>query len=397
MTTPPSAPAAPAPLSRSRERQAIAALALAAFALNLNTNVLGALLPFLPGEWMRAGGGDDGPLLAAAAWASALAALVAGPLADRNGRRPLLVSGMAAFTLASLAHLLVDGYVSLLCVRALAGGAVGVAYAAASALVAEIVPYERRAAAMGVFTAGMFLAIPVGLPLAVWFAAAGHWSWIFGVQAVFAAAGVVLALRAVPELPRPRGLVAFGPVLRRAPVQAALVAVLLHVGSFFATVQLATRWLDESGLVPKGDQGVLWIVLGFASACGSFLFGRLADRVGKRAFVLATSVVLVFCFGFLPRVDSMSVLLPLGLVLAVTAAARTGPLQALTSGLVPADQLGTLMGLRAFAMQLGVAAFALGVTPFVDDLGFAVVFGAAALCQAGSYAAIRFGVREDRP
>jgi predicted MFS family arabinose efflux permease len=383
-------------LSPAQERVAIAALALAAFALNLNTNVLGALQPFLPAATV-----PDGPesfqwLLFAAAWGSAFGALLFGPIADRVGRRRPLLGGMAVFTVASALHLAVSDFLPMVALRTVSGFAVGVAYASASALAADLVPYQRRGRAMGLFTAGMFLAIPVGLPLAVLLANAGHWQAIFGVQAGFAVLGLWCAFRAVPaELPREQ-FVAPWNMLRRGPVLATLFAVMLHVGSFFTTVQMASRWLDRPSLVPRQYQGLLWIALGLASALGSFALGHISDRIGKRNFVLVSSTVLVGCFALLPRVGSLASLVPLGLVLAVVAAARTGPLQALTSGQVPTYELGTLMGLRAFCMQAGVAVFAALAGSLEGELGFAAVLYAAAGCQALSFLAIRFFVREGR-
>lgn len=378
--------------SPATERLAVVALGIASFALSLNTNVLGALLPFLPRDLVQPGDGD-GLLLATAAFASAVAALVVGPLADRCGRRRLLIWGMVAFVGGSLLHCIADSYAVLLCARALSGAAVGFAYAPASALVAEIVPYGRRGAAMGVFTAGMFLAFPVGLPLAWWFAHVGNWRAIFVVQAAVALVGAWLAYRNVPEPPARKRWVDPRDVVRQVPVLAALVAVALHVGSFFTTVQLAGRWLDRPTMLPKEQQGWLWVALGLAAVVGSLAFGRTADRVGKRNFVLLTSTVLVGCFVLLVRVNSLAALVPIGFLLAVAAAARTGPLQALTSGLVPSYQLGTLMGLRACVQQLGVSLFA-QLVPSDGGAGFATVLYAAAGCQLVSYLAIRFGVRE---
>jgi hypothetical protein len=61
---------------------------------------------------------------------------------------------------------------------------------------------------------------------------------------------------------------------------------------------------------------------------------------------------------------------------------------------VPADRLASVMGLRGFAMQLGVALFAVAAAPVTVELGFRGVLMLAAGCQFASYAAIRFGVRE---
>jgi DHA1 family inner membrane transport protein len=386
-------PVAPNPAaSRSREAFAIAALALTAFALNLNTSVLGALFPFLPEDLAA----HKTSLLAAAAAGSAVGALWVLALARRHGRRRVLLFGLTVFVGSSLAHLVASNWLGLLACRALSGAAVGVAYAAASALVAEIVPYERRGAAMGMFTAGMFLAIPLGMPLSVCLAVAGQWPLVFAAQAAIGGLGLVLALRSVPDSHVLEPLGAFAAILQNRPAVAGLVATMLHVGSFFTTVQLATTWLDRIGMVPRDQQMWLWVGLGLVSVLGSAALGRVSDLVGKRSFVLVTSAILAACFVLLARMHEPAVLLAGGAALALTAAARTGPLQALVSGAVPKDQLASVMALRAGTMQLGVVGFALAAGPVADGFGFRGVLLLGAVCQAGSYLVIRWLGQEGR-
>ena len=83
--------------------------------------------------------------------------------------------------------MLVDSYVALLVVRAMSGFSSGVAYAAASAAAADLAPYARRAAVMGKFNAGLFLAIPVGMPVTVLLSSLGFWQMTFALQAAFGA------------------------------------------------------------------------------------------------------------------------------------------------------------------------------------------------------------------
>ena len=378
--------------SRRREVQAIAALALAAFSLNLNTNVLGALLPFVRAEV----GGAGGPLLAAAGFGSAVGALLCDRLARRIGRRSALVVGLAGFVAASALHVVPGSAAWLIALRAAAGAAVGLAYAAASALVAELAPYGRRGAAMGRFNAGMFLAIPVGMPLSVWFASLGYWPGVFALQAVVGLLGCYWTLRAVPvDAPAPTGASTWR-VLANGGAMAGLFATALHVGSFFTTVQLATTWLDRTGRLPKDQQMPLWIGLGLLSVLGSSLLGRTADAVGKRLFVMVTSLLLAACFWLLAREQDGLTLALVGSVLALVASARTGPLQALVSGQVPAGDLAALMGLRGFLMQVGVGGFALAAAVLERERSFAAVLWLAVGFQALSYLAIRLFVREGK-
>lgn len=372
---------------------AVLALAMAAFVLNLNSNVMGALLPFLREEigFDLSGGGW---LLSAAGFGSAFGALSVADVARRWGGRSILAMSLGMFCVASLAHALVTSFWPLMLLRLVAGAATGLAYAIASAVAADMAPYERRGSIMGRFNAGMFLAIPLGMPLAVWLASSGLWSVTFVVQAGVGLGGVVLALIYVPVLP-PTKTARRLPLLKNGGVVAILLATMLHVGSFFTVVQMATSWLDEKGVVSKVDQIWVWVGLGLLSVVGSALFGRVSDRVGKRMFVLITSAILVVCFLALSRDPSPLWLLVIACVLALAAAARTGPLQALVSGLVPNDQFSALMGLRGFCMQLGIGAFALGASQLArDPKDFGPVFTLAAGCQLLSYVAIRVGVRE---
>lgn len=385
----------PSELPSARQRTAVAALATTAFALNLNTNVLGALLPFVRGE-LHLQPGREAWLIAAGALGSAFGSLLAGPYAARRGRRSALVSGLLVFVGASIAHLLTTSFWPFFVLRLAAGVAVGVAYAAASALVAEVAPYGRRGGAMGMFSAGMFLAVALGLPASVALANAGAWTAIFAIQAGVGALGLWWTLRAVPDGRAAEAAAAPWRLLANGPVLAVLVATMLHVGSFFTTVQLATTWLDRTGRVAKEDQVWLWLGLGLASVVGSAWLARASDAFGKRNFVLAASVLLVGCFGLLAREPGPWPMLAIGTALAVVAAARTGPLQALLSGLAPADRLAGLMGLRGCVMQLGVVSFALAAAPVVSEYGFEGVLWFAALCQLASYAAIRLGVPRGR-
>lgn len=384
----------------SRERSGIAALALVAFALNLNTNVLGPLLPFLQ-QPLQLQPGDDKLLLAAAGFGSAAGALVASSASRRFDRRSTLVGGLMAFVLASLAHGAAGTVTVLVALRAVAGVAVGLAYAIASALAAELAPYGRRGAAMGRFNAGMFLAIPLGLPLSVWLAGSAPWWSIFVLQAAVAGLGLWWVGRTVPMAVAAddgpgRAVPREGHLLLQPGVIACLLATMLHVGSFFVTVQLASTWLDARGYVGKERQLWLWVGLGVASVVGSLWWGRLGDRFGKRNFVAATSVLLVAGFLFAANEPAPLALAATGTLVAAVAAARTGPLQALLSGLVDPSRMTGLMAWRGFAMQAGVGLFALAAGQAAARLSFPGVLMLAGACQAGSCLLVLFGVRERR-
>lgn len=370
-------------------------LAAVAFVMALNANVMGPLYPFL-GPELQIDEESMGYLLAAPNVTAALAALVVGPLSDRSGWRGPLLFGLAGFVVASGLHLLPLPYPLLLALRAVTGFVAGLAFTCASTAVTELVPYFRLGKASGVFSSGLFFAIALGLPVASGLAAAGHWRAIFAIQCV-CGAGALFACLAMPRARKESGgrKPSIATVLAQPAVFPTLVAVMLAVGAFFSIVQFSGRWLDAENLVPKADQKWLWSALGGCSAVGSLVITPLADRIGKRNFVLVSAVVMMGLLVMLARVHTFGALVWTGVPLALVGAARTGATQALVSQLVPMHLRGTLMGVRSSAVTIGMALCSLAGGWVVEARGYPYWLWCAAGITLASYLLIRFSVSRD--
>ena len=391
-------------LDRGRERLAVTALAFGVFVITVNVNLVGALMPFLRESALYAGLAEDevkvalGHLLAVTNAAGAVAALLLGPLIDRVGRRGPMLWGGVLLLLGVAAHLAVDSHAQLLAARIVAGFGGGLVFTSASAAVADLVPYERRGAAMGLFSAGLFLATPLGLPIGVWIAKSdAGWRPAFGWLTVPALVALLGFARFLPPgIGKSGTKVSQLQVLRAPQVVAALLSVMFYTGAFFTSVQFAGTWLDETGLLPKEKQWQLWMTLGLATTVGSLFLPRLADRFGKRNVTLLTNAGVALCLVVLARVDSVAGLLAVGLPMAMFGAARTPALQALMSDLVSPSWRGTLMGLRSAAINIGGSVCADAGGALYAAHGYHALVFAAAGVIALSYLMIRVGVREPR-
>ncbi|WP_017557269.1 MFS transporter [Nocardiopsis baichengensis] len=135
--------------------------------------------------------------------AIAASAPLSGLVADRVGRRPLLVSGLVLAAVSGTAGLLVTDLYVLLATRALLGVAVGGIMTAVGALITDWFDGPRRASFLGLQQAFASLGGVAFLPLAGVLAAV-DWRapfWIYAVSAGVAAFAIG-ALRAEPRIRR---------------------------------------------------------------------------------------------------------------------------------------------------------------------------------------------------
>jgi putative MFS transporter len=139
---------------------------------------------------------------------ASLAGLFAGslllaPLADRLGRRPLLVPTMAVFAIISVAQFFVTAAWQLLALRLLLGLALGVDYVVCCTVVAEFSPRRTRGRLLGLlvlmWSVGYTAAFIVGTLLAS--STVPHsWRWILFSSAVPSIFVFILRLK-IPESP----------------------------------------------------------------------------------------------------------------------------------------------------------------------------------------------------
>jgi AAHS family 4-hydroxybenzoate transporter-like MFS transporter len=108
-----------------------------------DTAALGFIAPVLAQQW-HIGKAALGPVLSAALVGLAVGALVAGPLADRYGRKKVIVTSVVLFGLGSLASAGAWSLGSMTLFRFLTGLGLGAAMPNATTLLAEYSPDRRR-------------------------------------------------------------------------------------------------------------------------------------------------------------------------------------------------------------------------------------------------------------
>jgi AAHS family 4-hydroxybenzoate transporter-like MFS transporter len=155
-----------------------------------DTAAIGYVAPALLAEW-GVTKPQLGPVLSAALFGLAAGALGSGPLADRFGRKRVLVASVFVFALGSLACAQASGLDALVIWRFVTGVGLGAAMPNAVTLTSEYSPDRGRA----FITNAMFCGFPLGAALGGFLAA-----WLipgFGWRSVFVVGGVAPLMLAV--------------------------------------------------------------------------------------------------------------------------------------------------------------------------------------------------------
>jgi AAHS family 4-hydroxybenzoate transporter-like MFS transporter len=148
-----------------------------------DTQAIGYVAPAIAQDWKLARGAL-GPVFGAGLFGLMIGALVFGPIADRIGRRRIIIVSTAAFGIGTLATIFASDVPSLLAIRFLTGLGLGGAMPNAVALTSEFSPHRRRATMVMAMFCGFSVGAAIGGLLAAALIPAFGWRSVFVVGGV---------------------------------------------------------------------------------------------------------------------------------------------------------------------------------------------------------------------
>jgi predicted MFS family arabinose efflux permease len=335
-----------------------------------------------------------GFMVSAYTFAAAASGFVAAFWIDRFDRRRALLGLYAGFIVATALCGLAPDYPLLLTARVVAGAFGGILGGFVFAIVADLVPYARRAAATAIVAAAFSLAAVAGVPLSISLAA--HFSWRAPFLAV-AALSVAVGLAAMRLIPPLTGHVEDG--ARRRPLaqlraifgvpnhRRAFTFMIVLMCSVFAIVPFLAAYNVANVGVAETDLAVIYFAGGATSLVTAQVIGRLADRYGKgRLFTILALISIgpILVVTHLPP-------LPLGWVVAMSVLffvfvpGRFGPATALVTGSVEPRLRGSFMSFNASIQQFasGIASLTAGFVIGRAPDGTLTHFGAVGWLSVG--------------
>lgn len=334
------------------------------------------LLPILP-QYVESLGGSPGQIGLVMGVYSLAAVLVRpylGQLADRHGRKRLMLCGAGFFTLLFPLYGLLQAINLLYLLRIVHGIAHAAFLAASAAYIADLAPAARRGEVIGIYGTASVVAMALfpawGIAIIKY---TQNFTVLFACSAA-AGAGALLAVALAGEVAapdggrRPVGLLALG---RRRAVIMPSIALFAGATCYGAVLAFLPVYAPQRGLA---DFGIFFTVYAAATLASRIFAGRLSDRWGRRRVILPFMLLLAAGVFTLPLLDSLLLLVLIGVAFGFGFGAFMPTLNALVVDKTPPPERGAALGFFTSFMDMGITAGAVLLGLVGERAGFPVMF-----------------------
>ncbi|MDZ7823505.1 MAG: multidrug effflux MFS transporter [Ahrensia sp.] len=229
---------------------------------------------------------------------TAVVSLIVGPVSDKIGRRPVLLSALCIFIIGSL-----------LCIFAtsapmfLAGRVIQTASAAglvlSRAIVRDVYPREKSASMIGYVIMGMAIAPMIGPIIGGFIDSIANWRWSFGVLAAFGAVALIATWISLPETNTFAGqtvaaqLHSYRQVMTMRLFWLYTASASLASAVFFAFLGGGPAVSAEFFKQTPFEYGLWFSMTAAGYAIGNGLSGKFSERVGVERMMTYGAVVTI--------------------------------------------------------------------------------------------------------
>lgn len=332
-------------------------LAGTAFTIGADEYVLGPLLTPI--------GADFGVAPARVVWMVsafalpyALLAPLFGALADRQGRRRIMLPGLLVFVAATAGTALAPSFELALLARVLTGAGAAAVLPNVFATVGDLITAEAQPRAMGRVQLGLTLGLIASPALGAWAAEWLGWRSAFW---LIAGAGLLSTIALWPRLPgRPadsaRPAVSWRALLATPGAAAALAAMTLGIGVAVGTYALVGEFLRERYGFGTLAVGGLMALFGLYTVLGNLLVGPATRLLGDPPRVILAGIAGVGAgLAVITLVDRLPLagFLLAGALWLVLGGCAAPALQSYLAG-IGGHQRGLLLALASSGLNLGI-------------------------------------------
>lgn len=284
---------------------ALYALALGGFGIGLTEFVIMGLLPEVAADF----GVTEpvaGYLISGYALSVAVGAIAMTAALSRMPRKRALLLLMVLFIVGNLLCAVAPTYGMTMVGRVVAALCHGAFFGIGAVVAADLVPANRRAAAISIMFAGLTVANVAGVPLGTFLGQAAGWRATFWAVTAVGVLGLVGIAVLVPRTEhRSAGSVLSEfRIFRGRQVWLSMAVTVLGYGGMFGAFSYIAFTL--TGVSGFSSAAVPWllVVFGVGTVTGNVLGGRAADRNLVKALVTVIAVLAVVLVLFAPTAQS---------------------------------------------------------------------------------------------
>jgi len=292
--------------------------------------------------------------------------------ADHFDRKKFLIFNFTGFIIGTYMCAVAPNFAALLIARIVAGAFGGVLNACVLSMVADLIPFERRGAAMGVVMSSFSIASVLGIPLGLYVAQLFDWHAAFYLIVMIGIVFWILSFLILPsiqvrttQLSIKDNLKNFKRILgQKDYLQSFTLTSVLGFGIFMIVPFIATYMVRNVGLT-EAQLPFIYLVGGACTIISARMIGRACDRLGSYRvfkFVAIASIFPIFLLTNLPHVHIALALICSSLFM-MSGSGRFIPAMTIISAVVKPQERGTFMSLENAARQLssGAASQAAGL------------------------------------
>jgi MFS transporter, DHA1 family, putative efflux transporter len=227
-----------------------------------------------------------------------LSAPLLGQLADRAGRRRVLILCLLVFAVANLLTGVATSFTWLLASRVVAGAAAAGVTPSIYAGVGEAAPPGRRATWLAIAVSGLLLALSVGAPAGTLIASSWGWRAPFLVLGMLSLALIAANTVVWPLHRNSYAVVGSAAAPGPASMTLRLLPTVLWATGLYGVYTYLGVWLTDAGLSSPEIARAIGCY-GVGALAGTLLGGHVADRCGTRATMLTSLAGLAVCLSVL--------------------------------------------------------------------------------------------------
>ena len=347
----------------------------------------GMLLPELPAH-LAAMGGEAylGGVVGMFTLAAFLARFISGRIADRAGRRKVMLVGSAVTAVAGFGYLLATTIATFMLLRFFHGLSTGFRPPGTSAMLADRIPKQRRGEALGYLGVAGNAGMATGPALGSWLTVEWGIEWMFVASALLGMASVALTFPLEETLPEARpvnrsdfNLLDGGLIDPKAwPAALVLLPVALAFGIYLT---ITPDFVDHLGYVYKGSFNTIIVV---SSIAMRFIAGRMSDRHGRIPVLLAGTALMTVGMVVLGSAETKGMATLGALLYGASIGINMPTVFAWTTDLAQPGKIALALGTMLMALEVGIGAGALysgmrfqGVIGRIPELYYVGGFGTA--------------------